>query len=141
MIRKTREEDQESVYQLMCELENTELDHDCFCEIFSAQLKSDSWISYVYELDNAVIGVVNMRIERQLHHSGTVAEILELCVTDAYRNRGYGSELFQKAKEAAEARHAVRLELSTSCWRTDAQRFYERQGMDKSHYNLTYDFK
>lgn len=131
----------EAVYRLMCELERTELDKTSFTEIFEQQLCSEQWESYVFEQDNAVIGFINMRFERQLHHADTVAEILELCVTANYRNLGIGTQLFQKAKEAARQRHAVRLELSTSTWRTDAQRFYERQGMEKSHYNLTYDYE
>ncbi|MDO4192666.1 MAG: GNAT family N-acetyltransferase [Erysipelotrichaceae bacterium] len=141
MIRKTEKRDMEAVYRLMCELERTELDKTSFTEIFEQQLCSEQWESYVFEQDNAVIGFINMRFERQLHHADTVAEILELCVTANYRNLGIGTQLFQKAKEAARQRHAVRLELSTSTWRTDAQRFYERQGMEKSHYNLTYDYE
>ena len=131
----------EAVYGLMCELERTELDKTQFQEIFEQQLSSEQWISYVYETDNTVIGFINMRIERQLHHADTVAEILEFCVTEKCRNQGIGTQLFRKALETAEEQHAVRLELSTSTWRVDAQRFYERQGMDKSHYNLTYDYK
>ncbi len=141
MIRVTEQKDLEAVYGLMCVLERTELDKAKFTEIFLRQLCSEQWISYVFEQDNTVIGFINMRIERQLHHADTVAEILEFCVAEKYRNRGIGTQLFQKAKETAEEHQAVRLELSTSTWRVDAQRFYERQGMDKSHYNLTYDYE
>jgi len=140
MIRRTENKDLEAVYGLMCELERTELDKAKFSEIFERQLCSKQWIGYVYEQNNTVIGFINMRIEQQLHHADTVAEILEFCVSEKYRNQGIGTQLFQKAKETARQHHAVRLELSTSTWRTDAQRFYERQGMDKSHFNLTYDY-
>lgn len=141
MIRETNRKDLEAVHGLMCELERTELDKAKFTEIFTQQLASEQWISYVFEQNNAVIGFINMRFECQLHHADMVAEILELCVTEKYRNQGIGTQLFRQAKETAEQHHAVRLELSTSTWRTDAQRFYERQGMDKSHYNLTYDYE
>lgn len=140
MIRRTENKDLEAVYGLMCELERTELDKAKFSEIFERQVCSEQWISYVYEQDNTVIGFINMRIEQQLHHADTVAEILEFCVSEKYRNQGIGTQLFQKAKETARQHHVVRLELSTSTWRIDAQRFYERQGMDKSHFNLTYDY-
>ncbi|MBR3342744.1 MAG: GNAT family N-acetyltransferase [Solobacterium sp.] len=140
MIRRTENKDLEAVYGLMCELERTELDKAKFSEIFERQVCSEQWISYVYEQDNTVIGFINMRIEQQLHHADTVAEILEFCVSEKYRNQGIGTQLFQKAKETARQHHVVRLELSTSTWRIDAQRFYERHGMDKSHFNLTYDY-
>ena len=140
MIRSAELKDAEAVYRIVCELENTELDHEDFVRIYKAQLASPAFFTYVYELDDKVIGMMNMRLEEQLHHAGAVMEIIELCVTDGWRSMGIGAKFMEFAKEVCMVHRVQRLELSSSTWREDAHRFYESQGMDMSHINMTYDF-
>ena len=140
MIRKAEMNDVEAIYRIVCELEDTELDHENFVRIYSNQLNSPAFFLYVYELDGNVIGMMNMRMEEQLHHAGAVMEIIELCVTDGWRSMGIGAKFMEFAKQVCREHRVQRLELSSSTWRTDAHRFYESQGMDMSHVNMTYDF-
>ena len=43
----------------------------------------------------------------------------------------------EKIEEIAKDKQFEQIELSTSTYRKDAHRFYERQGYEKSHYNYT----
>lgn len=43
----------------------------------------------------------------------------------------------EKIEEIAKDKQFEQIELSTSTYRKDAHRFYERQGYEKLHYNYT----
>lgn len=43
----------------------------------------------------------------------------------------------EKIEEIAKDKQLEQIELSTSTYRKDAHRFYERQGYEKLHYNYT----
>ena len=43
----------------------------------------------------------------------------------------------EKIEEIAKDKQLEQIELSTSIYRKDAHRFYERQGYEKLHYNYT----
>lgn len=48
-----------------------------------------------------------------------------------------GKQLIEKIEEIAKDKQLEQIELSTSTFRKDAHRFYERQGYEKLHYNYT----
>ena len=48
-----------------------------------------------------------------------------------------GKQLIEKIEEIAKDKQLEQIELSTSIYRKDAHRFYERQGYEKLHYNYT----
>ena len=48
-----------------------------------------------------------------------------------------GKHLIEKIEEIAKDKQLEQIELSTSIYRKDAHRFYERQGYEKLHYNYT----
>ena len=48
-----------------------------------------------------------------------------------------GKKLIEKIEEIAKDKQLEQIELSTSTYRKDAHRFYERQGYEKLHYNYT----
>ena len=50
-----------------------------------------------------------------------------------------GKQLIEKIEEIAKDKQLEQIELSTSTYRKDAHRFYERQGYEKLHYNYTKD--
>ena len=53
------------------------------------------------------------------------------------RNLKIGKQLIEKIEEIAKEKQLEQIELSTSTYRKDAHRFYERQGYEKLHYNYT----
>ena len=139
MIRRSQITDKDEIYALICALENTVLDRQGFDDAFDAQSSDDGYICFIYEEDKTIEGVINLRIEKQLHHAGKVCEIMELVVSETKRNRGIGKQLLQKAIETARNEGCKRIELSSSNWRTDSHRFYMENGFDATHIDLTMD--
>lgn len=45
--------------------------------------------------------------------------------------------MIERIEEIAKEKQLEQIELSTSTYRKDAHRFYERQGYEKLHYNYT----
>lgn len=64
-------------------------------------------------------------------------EIVELVILPEKRSFKIGKQLIEKIEEIAKDKQFEQIELSTSIYRKDAHRFYERQGYEKLHYNYT----
>jgi len=136
-IRKAAETDCRRVYELICALEGRELSFDRFFAIYQKQLKDRHYYCFVCEAEHQVIGVLNLRIEEQLHHAEWIAEILEFAIDAAYRSRGIGREMLAHAFRAAKESGCVQIELACNQLRLDAHRFYEREGMHNSHFKFS----
>lgn len=144
MIREARFEDCEGIWHLVCTLEETELDHDAFAEVFAEQQRDGRhvtlvWTEDVTGADAPIQALMNMRIEVQLHHAAKIAEVQELVVDPTLRGRGVGKELLAAARKTAREADCVRIELVTNQRRHGAHRFYEREGMHQTHYGYTLD--
>jgi len=88
----------------------------------------------VAELDGAVVGMVQLIFFRHLQHRGGLcAELESLHVASALRGKGIGRELLTRATTIAAERGAYRLQLTSNLQRTDAHRFYVREGFLGSH--------
>ena len=137
MYRKAEMDDCEKVYSLICEMEQKQLPFDKFSTIFQEQLSSRHYYCLVYEYDNQVIGVLNLRFEGQLHHSECIAEIMEFAVDADYRRQGIGKEMFAHACEIAKDYNCTQMECASNQLRTGAHRFYVREGMHNFHYKFS----
>ena len=91
----------------------------------------------VYAIDGQAEAFVNMRVEGQLHHAAPVAEILELVVATVCADRESGRSCFWEACRRAAEKGCVCLDVTSGRQRTGAHRFYEREGMKKSHFKFT----
>lgn len=137
MIRKAREKDCDDVYALICEMREEQLDYYAFSMIYKVQLRDKSYAHFVCEQNGETVGVLVLRLEYQLHHAARVAEITELAVKSGFRSQGIGGELFAAAKKYSASNNAVILEVASGKARTDAHRFYEKNGMTLSHFKLS----
>ena len=104
-------------------------------------LKDDRITSFVDVKDEKVVGFMNVRIDYQLHHMGNVAEILELWVDKEYRTLGIENQFVKKAVELARQNHCDCIETCTRRTNEKAHRFFERAGLNKSHYKLKMTLK
>ena len=75
------------------------------------QLKDSHYYCLVCELDEEIVGVLNLRLEEQLHHVGKVAEILEFSILNGYRNKGIGKEMFEQACLVAQSKGCLQIEV------------------------------
>lgn len=135
MIRKMTPCDINSVYPLICILEDTSFDYLQIQSIFSEILKTHD--VFVYEEKNQILGYADLRIESQLHHGGKVAEIVELCVDPNVRNQQIGTQLFEYIKQFAQEKDCILLELDCNNKRLQTHKFYENCGMKHTHRKYT----
>lgn len=136
MIRESTIGDCRILYDMVCDLENTELRYDIFRRIYMSQLESCDYTCFVYEEDGNVLGSVNLRMEYQLHHAERIAEIMELFVDKTCRSKGIGHLLFVRACEHAKDAQCTLIEVCCNQMRSRTHAFYEKEGMDKSHFKF-----
>ena len=137
MYRKSERNDCEGIYRLICELEGKELPPERFSSIYLEQLKNRNYYCLVCERDDHVAGVLNLRFEDQLHHAGRIAEILEFAVGAQYRSQGIGKEMLAEACRIAKEHGCGQIEVACNLRREGAHRFYQREGMEQTHYKFS----
>jgi GNAT superfamily N-acetyltransferase len=86
----------------------------------------------VAEAGGAVLGFISLHFIPQLALPGDFCRVSYLCVAQQARSRGVGAQLEAFAEREARARGCDRIELHSHERRTDAHRFYRRQGYVES---------
>lgn len=137
MIRLAVSADQLEIYSLICALEETSFPQEMFAWGFYTMLSSASHLLLVAEEEGQIIGLLHLRMEFQLHHCGTVAEIMELIVSREVRSKGIGAALLKAAREQAIQHHCIQFEVTSNQKRKQAHRFYQREGLEQTHIKLT----
>jgi PhnO protein len=137
MIRGNTILDCRTIYEMICDLEKTQLPFDEFRRIYMGQLESCDYICFVYEEEGKILGSINLRIEFQLHHAARIAEIMELYVDENCRSKGIGHQLFARACDHAKASDCTLIEVSCNQMRVRTHAFYEHEGMVTSHFKLS----
>lgn len=137
IYRKCKESDVTELYQLICILEQTALPYEAFHAIYCDQLDDPRYDGIVCESDRHIIGFIHLRLEDQLHHAGKIAEIMELIVAENKRGQGIGNELLQRGCLAARQAGCIQVEVSSHHRRSDAHRFYVRNGFQNHHKKFT----
>lgn len=137
MYRKSRLSDCNAVYDLICALESKQLPFENFREIYEEQINNKNYYCIVCEYDNNIIGVLNLRFEKQLHHAECIAEIMEFVINSSFRKNGIGKEMFNMACRISKDAGCTQIELATNRSRSGAHRFYSREGMNNSHFKFS----
>jgi PhnO protein len=140
MFRKAIADDCKAVYNLICDLENRELPYSSFAEIFAEQVADNRFYCLLWETEGKIRAVLNLRFEGQLHHASRVAEVMEFSVDASCRGQGIGKQMFAEACRIAQEFGCSQIELATNQLRTDAHRFYAREGMNNFHYKFSKPF-
>lgn len=136
-IRKARKEDLDSVYRMVCELEEEELNRDEFENIFKNNLDSKDVYYVVAEVKKKVVGFISLHVQKILHHTGAVAEVQELFVEFDLRGQGVGKKLVKYVEKIAQERGCKLFEVACRLKSESAHKFYQREGFLKSHYKFT----
>lgn len=134
---RAQSEDAEAVYRLICELEGAGLPRSEFDRVYQSNLKNSDVLYLVCRLGGSVVAFGSLHTQLLLHHCGPAAEIQELAVLPGLRGNSIGSALFAALKEEARQRGCVLLEVCCNVRRLRAHRFYEKCGMERSHFKFT----
>ena len=135
-IRAAKADDMESIYNLITELEESQLNQSDFHTVFLDNIHCPDVYYYVAVEGERVIGFISLHIQKLLHHASNVAEIQELIVTHQFQGKGIGKQLFEKAKEIAVTRQCSQLEVCCNQNRVASHAFYQGQGMTNHHYKF-----
>lgn len=138
--RKGNQNDCKMVYDLICEMECKQLPWNRFSEIYQEQINNEQYYCLVCEYHYDVIGVLNLRFEKQLHHSECIAEIMEFAIHSSYRKKGIGKEMFAHACQLAKDAGCTQIEVACNQLRADTHRFYLREGMHNFHFKFSKSF-
>jgi len=86
----------------------------------------------VYELDKKVVAFISFHFITTIGLEGDVARINFFCVDKGYRSKGIGHEMIEYFTRLANERKCDRIEVHSHSRRTDAHRFYYREGYAES---------
>jgi predicted N-acetyltransferase YhbS len=101
-----------------------------------ALMQADGRLVLVAELEDAVIGCLTTSVMRVLHRPALVGRISMMVVDAQLRGRGIGAELVRAAEEALAAQGCYMVEVTSHLRRTEAHRFYERLGYERTSVRL-----
>jgi predicted N-acetyltransferase YhbS len=101
-----------------------------------AEMERDGRLVLVAELGGQVVGCLSTSVMRVLHRPAPVGRISMMVVEAALRGRGIGAELVRAAEEALVADGCQLVEVTSNLARTEAHRFYERLGYERTSVRL-----
>lgn len=138
IIRKMMEKDMLTVYEQICELEETIFNINHFKSIFFHNINDNNKLYYVAEDPTGLnLGFISCHIEQLLHHCGKVAEIQELYVKSEYRSSGIGGLLVAHIEQQLKIHDCVSYEVTAQNKRIKTHAFYEHAGFKASHLKFT----
>ncbi|MFN3342713.1 MAG: GNAT family N-acetyltransferase [Flavobacteriales bacterium] len=140
-IRPATPTDLPAVHQLIEQLEECSIPFEEFAPVYLRNCAMQDIYYFVGEENGTIVGFVSLHIQYLLHHFAPVAEVQEICISDTCRGKGYGKMLLDHVTQVARERDCDLIELCTNKKRTDAHRFYDREGWKQSHFKYTYPFR
>ena len=136
-IRNCTTEDLHSVHEMISALEGENPGIEEFTEVFSTNLNDKNIFYIVAESNDKIIAFASIHIQMILHHTGKVAELMEMYVDPDFRNNGIGEALFWNLKDTAEACGCRYFEISSNIVRDKTKTFFENLGVQLTHYKFT----
>ncbi|HMI01909.1 MAG TPA: GNAT family N-acetyltransferase [Pedobacter sp.] len=126
-IRKAEVKDAEVIERLLEQL-GYPTENGLVARRLSLLANNDEHLDAVVEMENEVFGFMSLHFIPQIAFDAEYAVISYLVVDDKARSLGIGKILEEYAVEIAAKRGCKRIFLHSNARRTDAHRFYLRQG-------------
>jgi ribosomal protein S18 acetylase RimI-like enzyme len=117
----------------------TELGHPAQAEAVAARLERFAQLheeALVAEIGGEVVGVVALSVMPTLHRPTPVGRMSVLVVAEAVRGRGIGRALVAASEARLKERGCDLVEVTSNRQRTQAHRFYEGLGYEKTSYRF-----
>ena len=88
----------------------------------------------VVESEGSIVGTLALYILPNISHRGSPFALVENVVVDeSHRGKGYGKLLMDHAEKMASEAGCYKIVLTSNAQRTDAHRFYDSLGYQRSH--------
>ncbi|MDR1983897.1 MAG: GNAT family N-acetyltransferase [Prevotellaceae bacterium] len=133
-IRLCTDNDYASVFELLRQLWNKQLNYEMLQSVYNNALKSDSQKLIVCLVDNKVTGFCSLTIKNNLWQAGNLGHIDELIVDKNHRRQGIGRKLMDEITKIAKENNCKRIELDSAFHRKEAHQFYENSGYENRAY-------
>lgn len=130
-IRQARNEDA-PVIKVLLEQLGYPMDEKLVTDKLAKLLACEDHKLLVYELDRTVVAFISVHFVPQMGLLGDFAIIGYFAVDESARSKGVGYEMEKYVTLLAKERNCDRIQLHCNIRRTDAHRFYERQGYEES---------
>jgi len=99
-------------------------------------MAADGRVVFVAELEGTVGACLSTSVMRVLHRPAPVGRVSMMVVDEALRSRGIGAFLVRAAEQALAAQGCYMVEVTSHVRRTEAHRFYERLGYERTSVRL-----
>ena len=101
-----------------------------------ALMQAEGRAVLVAQLDGVVVGCLSTSVMRVLHRPAPVGRVSMMVVDADLRSRGIGAALVAVAEQTLKAQGCYMVEVTSNSRRTDAHRFYECLGYEKTSVRL-----
>jgi len=132
-VREASPADWPVVAALLAELGRPDVrgtpEEDAARSLFEEYLERDDAVALVANVDDRVVGFVDLEFRARLNFATPQAWIPDLIVAEDERSAGVGHALLARCEELAAARHCWSLSLESASWRDRAHAFYRREGL------------
>jgi ribosomal protein S18 acetylase RimI-like enzyme len=105
-------------------------------EAFGSAVERDEYLTYGAELDDEIVGFVDLWLLPDAGHGALLGYLTSLIVQKARRRGGIGKALVEAVVESARKRGAAELHVTTKMENAPAQRLYNSMGFTKRHTTL-----
>lgn len=134
MFRKCRPEDAEELHKLIRnELGYTDITADEVRSSLEKMISSDDYFTIAAGVGDEICGYVSAVREVSLE-AGEYYRVIGLAVKSEYQGRGLGTALLTLAESNAKSNGARLITLSSQFKRTEAHKFYEKLGYEKTSF-------
>jgi len=99
-------------------------------------MQAEGRVVLVAGIDGAVVGCLSTSVMRVLHRPAPVGRISMMVIEEALRSQGIGAQLVEAAEQALAAQGCYMIEVTSHVRRTEAHRFYERLGYERTSVRL-----
>ena len=128
-IRLIEVEDFPELYDLLTQLMTKNPPNRSKMELAFREALDDPMVKIgVFDDGQEIVGMISVSVHHTLHHSGWVALVDEMVVSEKVRRQGVGKDLMDWAKVEARKLGADTLELHSAVYRKDAYAFYQSLG-------------
>ena len=137
IIKPASSDDLESIFRLVCELENMRFDFDAFGLIYDKNIRNPENYYFVAVVIDKIVGFISYHTQDLLHHCGRVGEIQELFVDKDYRNKGIGKSLMNEIYRISNINNIKSIEVTSNVKRIENIDVYQKLGFAKTHNKFT----
>ena len=134
LIRAAAQRDGEALARLIGQLEYA-VTAEAVAERL-AIMQAEGRLVLVAEREGQVVGCLSTSIMRVLHRPAPVGRISMMVVDEALRGRGIGAALVRAAERSLAERRCYIVEVTSHVRRTEAHRFYEKLGYERTSVRL-----